>query len=186
MLLYDQCPKARVLTTVADRNPPEHTDSLDFTQAWAQAHLLHSQIFAESLCFTPLSGYGDGKQEPQVKNVQLRVGGGGAERKQPCVGQDTELACRSRNERQNGALSIIWGQGSRGRGQGSRRRLTLTRCFLCWTLSTSSSSSLSSSSQFCRKGICSSTEPPRRSLPSLPAAFLPRQQSRQRDVSPAR
>lgn len=29
--------------------------------------------------------------------------------------------------------------------------------------------SLSSSSQCCRKGICSSTEPPKRSLPSLPA-----------------
>lgn len=52
--------------------------------------------------------------------------------------------------------------------------LTFTRCFLCCAPSSSSSSSLSSSSQCCRKGICSSTEPPKRSLPSLPAAFLPR------------
>lgn len=58
-----------------------------------------------------------------------------------------------------------------GGGRGGKR--TFTRCFLCCTLSRSSSSSLSSSSQFCRKGICSSTEPLRRSLPSLPAAFLP-------------
>lgn len=65
-------------------------------------------------------------------------------------------------------------QGGRP-GWGPRARaLTFTRCFLCCTLSSSSSSSLSSSSQFCRKGICSSTEPPKRSLLSLPAAFLPR------------
>lgn len=58
--------------------------------------------------------------------------------------------------------------------QGTEERLTFTRCFLCCTLSSSSSSSLSSSSQFCRKGICPSTEPPKRSLPSLPDAFLPK------------
>lgn len=69
---------SKSLTTLADWNPPPpppvHTDSPDLTQA--QAHLIHSQIFAKSLCFTPFSGHEDRKQESQVKTFNSGWGAG--------------------------------------------------------------------------------------------------------------